>query len=103
MEQTSKNDFFDQLFQIFGPDTQNKSCSATYELTENGVDRDPIIYLCRDKNKMAKSKIFKKSPTSRGHRNFFRGQNQKIPTLNKSWMFILKNDLLTTGGPLGVN
>jgi len=51
---------------------------------------------------MAKSKFFKKSPTSRGHRNFSTGQNQKIPTLNKSWIFILKNDPLTTGGPLGV-
>ena len=84
LELMSKNEFFDQLFQISDPDTQRKSCSSWKMLYENGVDEVGSWFPHRYLNHTKKVKIFKISPTSRGHRNFFTGRKNLIPTVLRS-------------------
>ena len=63
LEQTSKSDFFDQLFQISSPDTQDKKCCTTHELSiEWLIDRNSQDFSWQ-KNSKSLSKFFKKLTT----------------------------------------
>ena len=95
----SKNEFFDQLFQLTGPDTQRKSCSSWKMLHDNVVDEVDSLFLHWYPLQTKKSKNFKKSPTSRVQRFFSMDQNRITPTVLECWLLIFLFATISTGRP----
>ena len=97
-----RKQFFYQFFQIYGTDTQRKSCSSDCELSENAVDHVSILCLCGAINQTKNSKNAKILSTSRGHRNFFVGQKIFSFSLTCISKYQLLKDLFVTVGLLSV-
>jgi len=68
----SKNEFFNQLFQIIGTDTQRKSCSSWSELSENVFDGVGSWFRHGLLNRTKKVKFSKNMLTSRVYRKLFK-------------------------------
>ena len=100
LKQTSKNEFFDQLFQTSGHDTQSKKCCTTHELSiEWLIDRRNKYFWCQIID-IRKCYFLKKLSalsiffTYRKHVKFFYFLHKYVPqSSNKKYIPLLQSVL----------